>query len=81
MSEKKKITVRDILHSAVEEYLKTHGYDGLYDGEACGCHLGDLFPCGGDCITDCMPGFACGPDGQYIGPSRDWMPGDDDEEG
>ena len=37
----------------VTEYLKSHGYDGLYDswGE-CGCELADLMPCGelhGDC--------------------------------
>jgi hypothetical protein len=40
----------------VKDWLKEHGYDGLYlpigDGEACGCSLDDFAPCGeidGDC--------------------------------
>lgn len=38
------------------EWLKNNGYDGLYDPGECGCLIGDLFPCGGDCF-DCLPGY------------------------
>lgn len=54
------------LQEIVEQYLKSHGYAGLYhpDGE-CACEAGDLWPCGypnGDCkvghYVDC-PGAEC----------------------
>lgn len=41
----------------VENWLKAHGYDGLYSvaGE-CACPIGSLFPCG-ECHSDCMAGY------------------------
>lgn len=32
--------------SIIEDWLKTHGYDGLYHGEGCACKIGDIAPCG-----------------------------------
>ena len=40
----------------IEEYLRKHGYDGLYCDE-CGCELSDLMPCGGESAIDCMAGY------------------------
>ena len=74
MKRKPNTTVKQI----VQDYLTAHGYDGLYDGDGCGCRLGDLFPCT-DSFSNCMPGYTCGPDGMHIGPSRDWMPHEDDD--
>ncbi len=37
------------VQTIVAEYLKTHGYDGLYDGDDCGCEVDNLFPCGLEC--------------------------------
>ena len=47
------MTVREI----IEKHLKENGYDGLWTEEldGCGCHVGDLVPCGVD-PTDCKPG-------------------------
>ena len=46
----------------VAEYLKAHGYDGLYDDD-CGCLLGDDFmPCGLERIDGCLPGYKQAPD-------------------
>lgn len=44
--------VRDI----VEAYLTANGYEGLWDGEDCGCRLGDLIPCDGR-IEWCKPAY------------------------
>lgn len=46
-------TVKEI----VEEYLRQHGYDGLYHsvGE-CACEVGDLWPCYPDMSFDCCAG-------------------------
>lgn len=41
----------------VEEWLQKNGYTGLCT-EGCGCRLGDLFPCAGDGIEKCVPGYA-----------------------
>lgn len=40
----------------VEAYLTASGHDGLWDGEDCGCRLGDLIPCDGG-IEWCKPAF------------------------
>jgi hypothetical protein len=56
----------------VEDWLKSHGYDGLCNPEIpCGCLSGDLAPCG-ELHEDCQPGHRedvgescdCGCDGQ-----------------
>jgi hypothetical protein len=39
----------------VIEYLRAHGYDGLYSDD-CGCSLDDLMPCWGEDIDQCRPG-------------------------
>ena len=41
----------------IVQWLIEHGYDGLYDAGACGCELKDLFPCGGESILYCSPGY------------------------
>jgi hypothetical protein len=38
------------------DYLKEHGYDGLYCNE-CGCEIADLMPCGGEWAIDCVAGY------------------------
>lgn len=62
----------------VAEWLKEHGYDGLYRQE-CGCLLGDLIPCGGEGIDDCVAGYRhpcdCGAECEalhcvHVGPER-----------
>lgn len=45
------MTVREIL----TEYLRQHGYDGLYSPGECGCSLDELAPCGGLSL-DCEAG-------------------------
>jgi hypothetical protein len=63
-------TIKDI----IREHLSKNSFDGLYKDE-CGCLLNNLFPCGGEYIDDCIPGFtylcpeecSCGAD-QHIGP-------------
>lgn len=39
----------------IVEYLKEHGYDGLYS-DNCGCELDDLMPCG-SCAENCKAGY------------------------
>jgi hypothetical protein len=69
------MTVQEI----VTIWLKANGYDGLYDGNGCGCHVDDLAPC----VTvyyDCVAGHkvpckseTCEADGDcqfHIGPKR-----------
>jgi len=42
----------------VKDWLKTHGYDGLYTDD-CGCLIDDLMPCSGyGCIETCEAGIA-----------------------
>lgn len=67
------MTIKDI----IAEWLARNGYDGLYDGEGCGCRRDELMPCG-EPKPDCIAGVTCGPDGQYIGPHSDWTPEDDE---
>lgn len=41
----------------VEEYLRSRGYDGLYNPDSCcGCGLADFTPCGIE-IGDCVPAY------------------------
>ncbi len=41
----------------VKRFLEENGFDGLYTDE-CGCfNIDDLFPCGSECIPDCVPGY------------------------
>lgn len=42
----------------VKEWLKQHGYDGLYNtsGE-CACIIDDLFPCFSETTCFCKPGY------------------------
>lgn len=44
----------------IHDWLKEHGYDGLYcddaGGEECGCELADLFPCG-QIPESCVAGY------------------------
>ena len=50
---RKKINVKTIL----SEYLKQHGYDGLFNAELeCGCTIDDSFPCEAD-FSECEPAY------------------------
>lgn len=43
----------------VEHYLRSHGYEGLYNeagSDGCGCRIDDLIPCG-EVATECLPGM------------------------
>lgn len=40
----------------VAAWLKAHGYDGLTDGDDCGCSLEDFVPCG-VCLCHCFPAY------------------------
>lgn len=62
-------------------YLKDNGYDGLrcdYYGDACGCLLDNLMPCGGGILysevcLECEPGYKLSGDdygGWYVGPEK-----------
>ncbi len=46
------MTGRDI----VKEYLRAHGYDGLFARGECACLVDDLMPCG-ETLRDCSPGY------------------------
>ena len=56
------------LKEIAAEWLKEHGYEGLYN-EGCGCKLDDLMPCGpgSDCeaghIVPCPGPGKCEADG------------------
>jgi hypothetical protein len=45
----------------IGEYLKQHGYDGLFnvDDECC-CELNDMVPCG-NCFAGCKLGYKRAP--------------------
>lgn len=55
----------------VENWLKKHKYDGLYNPNIeCGCFLDDLMPCNEVC-SDCESGYKKpDPTGEY-----DWLIG------
>lgn len=47
----------------VEQFLKDHGYDGLYQNygeEGCGCRLENLCPCGNPDNEECRAGYGNG---------------------
>jgi hypothetical protein len=57
------------VHSIVTDYLRVHGYDGLYSSGECGCLLDTgLAPCG-EMGESCMPGVkqscTCGEECDY----------------
>jgi hypothetical protein len=39
------------------DWLKTHGYDGLYS-DNCGCTVDCICPCVGNGLLKCKPGYA-----------------------
>ena len=51
------------IREIVQDWLKEHGYGGLYcEGSECGCPIDNLMDCGGPMntwpsITDCHPGY------------------------
>jgi len=58
----------------VKEYLKDHGYDGLYHDSDCGCTFGDLMCCEAS-YDDCRPGVFYPEKGEgWIGPRVDKTP-------
>ena len=62
------VTLRDI----VSDWLKSHGYDGLFNGDGnCACLLSDLFPCG-DPRDDCEAGYRVPCDGTCESGKCDW---------
>jgi hypothetical protein len=47
----------------VEQYLREHGYDGLYAEGECACKLGEVGPCDavqGDCCAGYLAPCDCG---------------------
>ena len=63
------MTVREI----VAQWLRDHGYDGLYHDGDCGCLLDDLMPCCDSC-DNCEPGYKQPGDGDadfYVGPTKE----------
>lgn len=58
------------LKEIVREYLKEHGYDGLFSEADCACLADDLFPCDSP-RDDCQPGHRlpcdCGDHDFHIG--------------
>ena len=57
------MNVRDI----VSEWLQSHGYDGLYSADECGCLMDNLMPCE-EGLTDCKPGYKIIHDGNGCNP-------------
>jgi len=41
----------------VKAFLKTNGYDGLYEPGECACLIGDLMPCSSESALHCLPGY------------------------
>ncbi len=46
-----------IVREILIEWLKEHGYSGLWNEDECGCHIDDFIICNGDGIEDCQPGY------------------------
>jgi hypothetical protein len=51
----------------IAEWLKEHGYDGMYSEAECGCLLTDFAPCSGDSIGSCCAGYKCKFIDEYTG--------------
>jgi hypothetical protein len=49
----------------ITEWLKAHGYDGLFSDGECACDTSDLIPCDGSC-AECQPGYKsqCSPNSE-----------------
>ena len=41
----------------VRDWLIEHGFDGLFDGKGCGCHVDDLMPCREPGSVICRAGY------------------------
>lgn len=65
------MTVKEIL----KQWLKEHGYDGLYIPDECACELDDIAPCCcQESVLACEPGYKtpcdCGDHNFHIGPDK-----------
>ena len=68
------MTVREI----VVEYLRAHGYDGLWTNDCgddgCGCLIDDLAPCCCESFFECEPGYKLPGNEDYdflVGPKKE----------
>lgn len=61
----------------VGNWLRNHGYDGLYADDICWCFLDELVRCDGVVFPTCRPGYRQ-PDPDHPG---DWMIGPKKQEG
>jgi len=70
----------------ITDYLRQHGYDGLFNPGVCGCTIEDLGCCECDCMS-CQPGYQhADPTGEYdyiisAEPRRETLIGTDPENG
>ena len=47
-----------IVKMILEDWLKLHGYDGLYSADCeCSCGVTDLCPCDAEGIASCQAGY------------------------
>lgn len=75
MSREQVLVVPNTVSEIVKEYLKAHGYDGLYCPGECACDIDDLMMCcdtlGGGDPSPCLPGYKtacdCGDHDWHIG--------------
>jgi hypothetical protein len=62
------------VRSIVKEWLREHGYGGLYVAEGdCYCDLDDLIPCLYRKVAQCKPGYKLPGDEEgdwHIGPTK-----------
>ena len=61
-----------IVKEMVVEWLKAHGYDGLWHDQGCGCVIEDLMPCCSD-TSMCEAGYRLPGDDDspyYVGPVK-----------
>lgn len=66
--ERRKMTVNEILI----EWLKEHGYSGLWNEEECGCPIDDLILCDGEGIEECHPGYKVKTDSETTDSGFNW---------
>lgn len=62
------MSIRDI----VREYLKTNGYDGLYNPETCACEVDALMPCDEPSMGECSPGYKVSGCEEWCGMGCPW---------